>query len=198
MTMKKIQSLYKRDYEGNRQVYDEAVPGCEWALAGEGVATLKIDGTACMYRDGIWYKRYDRKRNRKTGKHKDAPGDWIAAEKLPNEHTGHWPGWLPVDFDNPADKWHVEAINSFTECPIDGGTYELVGEKVQGNPYGYSGHRLLLHGDIVIEGHLFDLSFDSIKTYLRSCVVEGIVWWHDDGRMCKIKRRDFGFKWPPE
>ena len=27
-------------------------------------------------------------------------------------------------------------------------------------------------------------------------VVEGIVWHHPDGRMVKIKRKDFGFKWP--
>lgn len=26
-------------------------------------------------------------------------------------------------------------------------------------------------------------------------VIEGLVWHHDDGRMAKIKRRDFGLKW---
>lgn len=195
--MKKIPSLYKRDYEGNRQVYDDVVPGCEWVLDGEGVATLKLDGSACMYLGGIWYKRYDRKRNRKTGKYKDAPLGWVGCENEPNEHTGHWPGWLPVDNDNPADKWHVEAMGNLQAHPIDGATYELVGPKVQGNPYGYSEHLFMKHGGVIVDGGLFDLSFESIKTYLRSCVVEGIVWHHPDGRMCKIKRRDFGFKWPP-
>jgi hypothetical protein len=28
--------------------------------------------------------------------------------------------------------------------------------------------------------------------------IEGIVWHHQDGRMAKIKRRDFGYPWPPE
>ena len=197
--MKKIPSLYKRDYEGNRQVYDEVVPGCEWALADEGIATLKIDGTACMVKDGVLYKRYDRKRNRKTGKYKDAPSGWIATEEKPNEHTGHWPGWVAVDENNPADKWHVQGFNNATQrCPLINGTYELVGPKIQKNPYMLDYHTLWTHGLDIIDGHLFDLSFESIKTYLRSCVVEGIVWHHPDGRMCKIKRRDFGFKWPPD
>ena len=27
--------------------------------------------------------------------------------------------------------------------------------------------------------------------------IEGIVWHHPDGRMVKIKARDFGLPWPP-
>jgi hypothetical protein len=34
--MKKIISLFKRDYEGNRQVYNEVVPGAEWVTNGGG------------------------------------------------------------------------------------------------------------------------------------------------------------------
>jgi hypothetical protein len=52
--MKKIPSLFKREYGSKaRLVYDEIVPGTEWAHAGEGVATCKIDGTSCLVRDGI-------------------------------------------------------------------------------------------------------------------------------------------------
>lgn len=58
--MKRVISLFKRDYEGNRQVYDEVVEGAEWVIAGEGIATEKIDGTACMIRNGKLYKRYGR------------------------------------------------------------------------------------------------------------------------------------------
>ena len=43
--MQKVISLFKRDYEGNRQIYNELVEGAEWVVAGEGVATEKIDGT---------------------------------------------------------------------------------------------------------------------------------------------------------
>lgn len=41
--MKKIVSLFKRDYKGDRLVYNEIVPGTDWVLAGEGIATIKYD-----------------------------------------------------------------------------------------------------------------------------------------------------------
>ena len=55
--MRKIPSLFKRDYEGTHKVYDEVVEGSEWVLAGEGVPTRKWNGTACMIEGGKLYKR---------------------------------------------------------------------------------------------------------------------------------------------
>lgn len=43
--MKKIKSLFKRNYETDHLVRDEVVEGSEWVLEGHGVGTLKIDGT---------------------------------------------------------------------------------------------------------------------------------------------------------
>ena len=62
--VQKIISLFKRDYENTRLVYDEVVPGAEWVVAGEGRATRKWDGTCCMVRNGVLYKRYDAKRGK--------------------------------------------------------------------------------------------------------------------------------------
>ena len=59
--MKKIVSLFQRNYDGDRLVRNEVVPGAEWVIAGEGVATQKVDGTCCMVRSGKLYKRYDAK-----------------------------------------------------------------------------------------------------------------------------------------
>ena len=59
--MKKIISLFQRNYDGDRLVRDELVPGAEWVAAGEGKATRKWDGTCCMVRDGVLFKRYDAK-----------------------------------------------------------------------------------------------------------------------------------------
>ena len=54
--MKKIQSLYKRNYEGNRQVYDEVIEGSEWVFTdGTAIATVKWDGTSCMVKDNELY-----------------------------------------------------------------------------------------------------------------------------------------------
>ncbi len=55
-------------------------------LDGEGIATRKWDGTACLVRDGILYKRYDRKLNPKTGEYKSAPIGWEPCEE-PDEIT---------------------------------------------------------------------------------------------------------------
>lgn len=191
--MKKIPSLFKRDYEGNRQVYDEVVPGCEWVLSGEGVATEKYDGTACMVRDGKLFKRYDRKLN-KRGKCKAAPEGWEPCEGAPDEHTGHWPGWVPVG-EEPESKYYRKAWAYYQSIgDLPDGTYELVGPKVQGNPYALMEYGLWEHG----LKQLSDVPrwFDGIRVYLSAIVIEGIVWHHSDGRMCKVKRRDFGLPWP--
>src|SRR3954470_4475286 len=55
--MKKIPSLFARNHDTNGLVRNEVTPGCEWVLAGEGVATRKHDGACCMFRAGEFYKR---------------------------------------------------------------------------------------------------------------------------------------------
>jgi len=192
--MQKIISLFKRDYEGNRQVYDEIVEGAEWVQEGEGVATVKWDGTACMFRGGKLFKRYDRKM--KHGKYRDAPDGWEAAQE-PDAVTGHWPGWVPLVNDNPADRWHLEAWGHISSSGIHDGTYELIGPKVQGNPHFWRGHELLPHGLPILAD--FPRTFDDIKSEFEksnSTVIEGVVWHHPDRRMVKIKRKDFGLLWP--
>lgn len=206
--MKKVISLFKRNYKSSKRlVYDEIVLGAEWVGAGEGVPTIKYDGTCCMIRDGKLHRRYDRKlvKSAQRRKKKDesfvatvddfkpAPTNWEAAEDKPNIHTGHWPGLIPVDESNPSDKWHVEAFRNFNSIPMDG-TYELVGAKVQGNPYNLTGHYLWHHGD-TFSGSV-PVEFEQINVFLRLTGVEGIVWHHLDGRMVKIKSRDFGINWP--
>ena len=46
--MEKIITLFKRDYDGNRQVFNEIVEGAEWVQDGKGKPTKKIDGTCCL------------------------------------------------------------------------------------------------------------------------------------------------------
>lgn len=180
--MKKIISLFQRNYEGDRLVRDELVLGAEWVAAGEGVATVKFDGTSCLVRGGVLYRRYDAKNG------KPAPVGFEPAQD-PDPVTGHWPGWLPVSEGNPADRWHLEA---FTGSESNG-TYELVGPKAQGNPHRLAAHHLWMHGLEQIEAPRM---FDDLREWFKGHAVEGIVWHHPDGRMVKIKRKDFGFKWP--
>jgi hypothetical protein len=181
--MRKIISLFQRNYDTDRLVRNEIVPGAEWAIEGEGVATRKFDGTCCMVRDCKLYKRYDAKKG------KTPPPNFEPAQDY-DEVTGHMPGWIPVG-DGPEDKWFREAFERQSMSLVDG-TYELVGPKVQGNPERYEGHTLIRHG-IWLEQEC-PRDFDGIKGYLSSRDIEGIVWHHPDGRMVKIKSKDFGLK----
>lgn len=180
--MKKIISLYQRNYDGDRLVRNEVVPGAEWVIAGEGVATEKYDGTCCMVRDGVLYKRHDVKNGRTP------PPGWEQAQD-PDPTTGHWPGWLPVG-DGPEDQWHREA----SADAVEDRTYELVGPKVQGNPYALERHELWPHGCDPLPDAPRD--FKGLCGYLLDEAIEGIVWHHPDGRMVKIKAKDFGIRWP--
>lgn len=195
--MKKIISLFKRNYDGDRLVRDEVVEGAEWVLEGEGTATRKWDGTCCMVREGKLYRRYDRKLNKGAKKRllkdpsfvpsddqfKAAPEGWEAAEEAPNKHTGHWPGWLPVEPDDPEKHFNEPSI------PEEDGTYELVGPKVGGNPEGFDKHMFIRHGTGYLDSP--PLSFEGVKDFLEHKDIEGIVWHHPDGRMVKIKKKDF-------
>lgn len=196
--MQKIISLFQRNYDGDRLVRDEVVPGAEWVLASEGIATRKFDGTCCMVREGKLFKRYDAKKG------KTPPPGFEPAQE-PDQLTGHWPGWLPVG-DGPDDRWHREGLAALVATQRDrvmvpswyleagdlDGTYELCGPKVQANPEGFDAHVLVPHGVEPLPD--CPRSFGGIKDYLAEWCIEGIVWHHPDGRMVKIKAKDFGIK----
>lgn len=178
--MKKIPSLFQRNYDGDRQVRNEVVPGCEWVIAGDGVGTRKWDGTSCLVQDGQLFKRYDAKR---LG---NEPAGFIPAAD-PDPANKHYLGWVPVS-DSPSDQYHREAWASF-----DGpdGTYELIGPKVQGGVEGVPAHVLKRHGADVID--VANRTFDSLYHWLANYPnVEGFVFHHPDGRMAKVKAKDFG------
>lgn len=187
--MKKIPSVFKRDYTGTRLIYNEVVPGSEWVLAGEGVATAKWDGTCCKVEGGKLYKRYDAKQG------KTPPHGFIPSQD-PDPVTGHWPGWLEVEPASPENRWHVEAWEREKLAKNDtwmNATYELIGPKIQGNPHGYQYHCLVQHGQPTAE---VERTFEGIKAFLSAFLWEGIVFWHPDGRMAKVKRKDYGLPWP--
>lgn len=182
--MKKIISLFCRNYETDHKVRDEVVPGAEWVIAGEGVATRKFDGTCCAIIDGELWKRYDAKRG------KTPPEGWIPAQE-PDPVTGHHPGWVKVGY-TPDSVYHLEAFHRGADShgwQLRDGTYELCGPQSQGNPEGFDGHILVRHGADVLEDCPRD--FAGLRDYLKARDMEGVVWHHPDGRMVKIKKKDF-------
>ena len=183
--MKKIPTLFVRKFEGHKivDITDEITPGCEEAFLN-GIATVKFDGSCCAIIDGIFYKRYD------CRKGKTPPEDAIPCCD-PDPVTGHWPHWVMVDPNDPADKWFVEAYaNTFLD-EFDTATYEALGPHFQGNPYGLKEDVLIKHGTCCVS---VKRDFESIKEYLRNHADEGFVFWLNDEPVCKIKRTDFGFE----
>lgn len=187
--MKKIISLFCRNYDGDHLVRDEIVPGAEWVIAGEGIPTRKMDGTCCMVRDGKLYKRYDAKKGR------NPPSGFEPAQDA-DETTGHQPGWLAVG-DGPEDAVHRETYQAYVRSfgGLPDGTYELVGPKINGNPESFQSHALIFHGGYDKES-VDDAprEFSALRDWFSEKDIEGIVWHHPDGRMVKIKAKDFGLK----
>jgi len=176
--MEKIPTLFVRDDATNRKhVRDEVHPACGWVLAGEGVATRKFDGTCVLVRGGELFKR----REVKPGKPIPPGFEEVNLDPV----TGKRMGWLAVG-DGPEDALHREAWAR--TGPLPDGTYELIGPKVNGNPEDEAVHTLVHHGDEVVEA---PRDFAGLRDWLLAQDHEGIVWHHPDGRMAKLKKRDF-------
>ena len=194
--MKKIPTLFRREFQDHHviSISRDVTPGLEWVLAGEGVATEKIDGACCAIIDGVFYKRYDAKKD-KHGNMKLPPAGAIPCDD-PDPVTGHWPHWVKVVENSPADRWFLDAYQDARsrEGELPNATYEAIGPHFQSNPYALTQDTLVQHGTIEIE--LPDRSFEGIREYLRTHAIEGIVFWKDGAPQCKIKRKDFGLKWP--
>jgi hypothetical protein len=186
--MQKIPTVFLRDERG--RAIDQPNPECLWVLAGEGTASRKIDGTCCLVRDGRLYKRMDW--DIKKG---DAPSVWIHWSGDVAQRSGH--GWFPVG-EGPEDWMHREGWavgRDSAGMPFaDGATYEMVGPKIGKNPEGVAGCVLVRHGAEPLSD--VPRTFDGLREYLTTLEAEGVVWRTEDGRMAKIKRRDFGIPWP--
>ena len=108
--------------------------------------------------------------------------------------------------DNSADRWAFEA---FDRLAVNGaapdGIYELIGPKIQGNLHRNPHHELVrvvpVSSNLAV--HEFNMglarSFEGFRTMFQADGFkwEGFVFHHPDGRMAKIKRRDYGLSWPP-
>ena len=189
--VKKIPTMFERDWLGDKsRVIDKIHPGCEWVADGEGVATKKIDGTSCMVRGDKLFKR----REYRPGE-EHAP-DFELADY--DQETGKSIGWLPVG-DGPEDRWHREAFQAIGlddgSPAFRDGTYELLGPKIQGNQEGFHIHALVPHSaeELMLDGYI-PRDFNGLRQWLDGKDIEGIVFHHPDGRMAKIKLKDFGLK----
>lgn len=205
--MKKIPTLFKREFEGHNIVrtLPEVTEGMEWVLEGEGIATGKWDGSCCAIINGKFYLRYDAKNG------KPVPDNAIKCQEEPDPITGHLPCWIPYDENNKGHKWFYVAYCNTINIPCDpnvmkkidhiptnmlpDGTYEAVGKHFNGNMYNFEDDFLVRHGMNVL---FVPRTYEGIRDYLKDHFIEGIVFWKDGEPKCKIKRTDFGFEWQPK
>lgn len=179
--MQKIESVFVRDWSLDVPATREVTEGCEWVMDGQGVATIKFDGTCCLVRNGLLYRRH----RAKEGK---VPPGWFHWNFAEPAASGH--GWVGLTNSN-ADRWHREALED-RGAPKDG-TYELVGPAIQKNPYGLEGHELWRHGE---DCRVVERSYEAIRAFLEETPHEGLVFHRADGAMAKVKRTDFRIPWP--
>ncbi len=182
--MKKIPTLFDRDWGGNPGfVVSDVNPLCQWVINGEGSAYRKIDGTCARFDGVLWWKR------REIKKGKPVPEGFVQEQHDPE--TGKTFGWLCIGHD-PEDRWFNEAIENTPDPKT--GTYELIGPKVQGNTEGEAAHIFVHHDDASLVFEDVPRSFEELRAWFAGKNIEGLVFKHPDGRMAKIKKRDFSLR----
>jgi hypothetical protein len=198
--MKKIQTILPKDLNNMGLVTSGTL------MAGINHFKIKIDGTACMIKDGHPYCRFDAKLfKRKKGKIitftkeeviSKLPIGAIACQE-PDEKSGHWPHWVPVSIDNPSQKFIYEGFTNLSSV-IDG-TYECIGPKIQGNPHGEDKHYWIPHFDSKLIYQVNSLNpdnaFELFKELFKEFKYEGLVAYNElNEPIGKIRCSDFGYK----
>jgi hypothetical protein len=212
--MKKMKTLFVIDRETDLATR-EVQPGYEWAFTDVCDISIKVDGTPVFFKNGVWYKRWDRKLIKKfavkasnarrkglpfsleEGMFKPVPPGAIACEPSPDPVTFHHPHWVPIG-KGPEDVVLWECINNLISIHVDNSTYEAIGPKIQGNMYNVLSHFIIKHGSMKCDSpdvsncDIPDVSFDSVKQWLKDNEAEGLIFKNTlTGEMCKIRRKDF-------
>ncbi|ACT95105.1 hypothetical protein [Dyadobacter fermentans] len=189
--MEKIPTIYERNWSGDRKVID-VLSVTDFDFDNSDAAE-KLDGTnvRITVRNGYFVRLEKRRNPSKEEKIRGISEPW----------------YIDANLDGPADQYLFEAAKNtdLSEVPDGEWSAEALGEKIQGNPLHLEGHTLFIFSlESWREKILFKdvpTSFSELRTWLdrqksivgNDCGIEGIVW-HErlTGRMCKIKRKDFG------
>lgn len=162
-----------------------------WVFTEPAVATVKRDGTGVLVTaDGEILVR------RSVKKGKRVPEGFRLAEV--DAFTGHMFGVEP--FAQSSFKTVLEEALLNTDGPLEPGTFELCGPKVNGNPEGFDKHILIRHGSEILpvipdmRNVNPDEAFGLLKELfaeLKNQGIEGVVWWGADDKRVKLRVKDF-------
>lgn len=182
--MKKIKTIFDRDWNGNRGVVDKYVIDAEKLKTAK--ATEKVDGTniRLTIRSGEVVRVEKRKNPTKLQKARGINEPW----------------YVDTDKNNPQDKHIIKAVNSTIFKGTKDGEWcaEAYGGKIQGNPLGAEPCVYMFEHDELPNIKDCPITFNELKEWLpkqrsnvAGCLIEGIVWHCEDGTMYKIKTKDF-------
>ena len=206
--MIKIPTLFVRgNKENNYHVTPMITPGCEWVLEGRGLMTIKIDGLNAQVKEVT-----------DTTGSGDGTQKFKLYKRLKPADGYNEASYIPADRDNPMDQYLFEAFDTLNphQQSLEG-IYEVYGPKINQNPYKVESHLMVkiapVDGVLIIGngqtsilrgvGVTAEKLYDAIRTELRSSPeIEGLVFQFEEPTMtlvaaAKIKRKDFGFVWPP-
>ncbi|MBU1173241.1 MAG: hypothetical protein KKD44_27055 [Proteobacteria bacterium] len=182
--MQKIETIFDRG--NNFKVTAKIRAGTEWVFEGKGIATEKLDGTniRITVKNGTITKVEKRCNPTKQ-------------EKL----EGAEPGYIDAHKDDPSNKHIFRAVDNTNSSQLPDGEYpcEAVGPKIQGNPLELNNHicYLFTYNPVVVSD--VPRTFQGLREFIEKFEsnfspghkAEGIVFHHPDGKMAKIKRKDF-------
>lgn len=186
--MKKIKTIFDRNWEGDKTVLNKYVDGFDPIMLLGATATEKLDGmnVRVTVRNHILVRLEKRRNPDKLQKAKGIEDPWyVDADEFSPEDKYLWEAAHGKDFSNTLDgEW----------------SGEVIGKNVQGNPLNLQGNVLVLFS--CGEAPVFEdvpTDYEGLKAWLpaqkskfgNDCGIEGIVWHCPSGNMYKIKCKDF-------
>jgi len=186
--MKKIKTIFDRDWNGNRRVVDKYTDGFSPDLLIGAVATEKLDGmnVRITLRNHLCVRTEKRRNPDKIQKQKGIEEPW----------------YKDADEYSPEDKWIFDGIKNTDFSNLSDGEWsgELVGTNIQGNSLNLENNRIVFFS--LNQAPVFEnvpIDYEGLKEWLpaqkskygKDCGIEGIVWHTNAGDMFKIKVKDF-------
>ncbi len=185
--MRKIKTIFERDWEGNKKVVDEYIAEFFPSMLNGAKATEKIDGTniRVTVRNHTVVRVEKRRNPTKLEKAKGIEDPWYVDAS-----------------DSSEDKWIMDAVRNtnYTDVPDGEWSGEAVGPNIQGNPLNLPTNRVVFFtlGQCPVFENV-PADYEGLKVFLKEqkskygtdCGIEGIVWHCENGDMYKIKNKDF-------
>lgn len=186
--MKKIKTIFKRNWEGNREVINEYIDDSLPEILKDAISTEKLDGinVRVTIRNGEAVRLEKRRNPNQIQKVKDIEEPWYVDA---NEYA-------------PEDKWLFDALKNTDVSTLPDGEWngEVVGKNIQGNPLNLENNRIVFFS--LGQAPVFEnvpVDYEGLREWLprqkskygNNCGIEGIVWHCKNGEMFKIKVKDF-------